>query len=86
MCRLMSIFALALLITSTIPVSAQTKSGSKSSNQAKSAAPSKKSASENTCDGALDIVPSETLSFQRKRRPPAARQPASESTQKKTQN
>jgi hypothetical protein len=80
-----SFFAMVVLIIATIPASAQTKSGAKGSTQSKAPAPAKKSSSENTCDGALDIVPSETLSFQRKRRPPTPK-PTTESAEKKTEN
>ena len=82
--RLVVMFALIVVLTAaTIPAAAQTKSGAKGATS--KSAPVKKSAAENTCDGALDIVPSETLTFQRKRRPPTVRQPASETAGKKTE-
>jgi hypothetical protein len=80
--RIVWTFAL-ILVLAAATIAAQTKSGSKGA--ASKSAPVKKSSSENTCDGALDIVPSETLSFQRKRRPPTVRQPAAETAGKKTE-
>lgn len=85
--RYLSLFLILFVLASaTVPAAAQTKSRSKGSTQSKTTAPASKTATENTCDGALDIVPSETLSFQRKRRPVSPKPPTTGSTDKKTEN
>jgi hypothetical protein len=70
-----SILVLALLLA-PVPAWGQEK---------KSAPPAKKEAAEASCDGALEIVPSQAMTFTRKRRPGKARSapPASEAKPEK---
>ena len=80
-----SLMKLALVVVVSLPTAsalAQTKGKSKTNSATKS---TKKVSSETSCDGALDIVPSETLTFQRKRRPTAL-PTTSETSDKKTEN
>ena len=72
------IFTLTTAISVLLVQPGYAQSGTKPANNGATA-------SNQSCDGALDIVPSKTMSFVRKRRPgksPAT--PAAEPTQKKT--
>lgn len=73
-----------LLCLSVTVIAGQTRSTGKSVRQAPATAASKKSAAENTCDGALDIVPTQALSFTRKRRPSRPAEATPVTTEKKS--
>ncbi len=79
---------LIIITLLTLPLSAfgQAKASGKSSHAARQTTVTKKVSTETTCDGALDIVPSRSVSFTRKRRPATTPAMPPDKPEKKTED
>jgi hypothetical protein len=75
------VLLLAILIALSVVALGQTRKPAKSPPKPVAPATAKKASGETACDGALDIVPSQPMTFSRKRRPkvPETKAPRSSS-------